>query len=147
MIELIRKLRFGCAAALAAGLLVSAPLPSYAASGSVRLHIVKAGFIFGASGGSGVLHFRGRSYPLSIGGVSVGTIGAAGADLYGRAYNIRRVADIAGTYAAFSGSAAIGAGAKAIRLQNPNGVILELRGPEAGLEASASLSGMGISLP
>jgi len=30
---------------------------------------------------------------------------------------------------------------------NANGVVLELQGPEVGLEASASLSGMGISLP
>ena len=84
---------------------------------------------------------------VCIGGISAGTIGAAGADLMGRAYNIRQPADIVGTYTALSGSAAIGAGVKAIRLQNLNGVVLELRGPEAGLEASASLSGMGISLP
>jgi hypothetical protein len=147
MLELIRKLRLGCAAALAGVLVMAAPVPSHAASGFVRIHLVKAGFIFGVSGGSGILHFRGRNYPLSIGGISVGTIGAAGADLVGRAYYIRRPADIVGTYTALSGSAAIGAGAKAIRLQNLNGVVLELRGPEAGLEASASLSGMGISLP
>jgi hypothetical protein len=30
---------------------------------------------------------------------------------------------------------------------NANGVVLELQGPEAGFEASASLSGMGISVP
>jgi hypothetical protein len=147
MLELIRKTRIGCAALLAAGLVMTAASPSQAAVGGVRIHLTKAGFIFGATGGNGVLSFRGRAYPLSIGGLSAGTIGVASADLTGRAYNLRRVADIAGTYTAMSGSVAIGAGAKAVRLQNANGVVLELRGPEAGLEASASLSGMGISLP
>ena len=147
MLELVRRTRIGCAALLAAGLMMAAPSPSQAAVGSVRIHLTKAGFIFGATGGNGVLRFRGRAYPLSIGGLSAGTIGVASADLAGRAYNLRRVADIAGTYTAMSGSVAIGAGAKAMRLQNANGVVLELQGPQAGLEVSASLSGMGISLP
>ena len=146
MLELIRKTWIGCAALLAAGLMMAAPSPSQAAVGSVRIHLTKAGFIFGASGGGGVLLFRGRAYPLSIGGISVGTIGAAGADLVGRAYNLHHAADIAGTYTAVSGSIAIAGGAKVVQLQNSNGVVLKLRGMQAGLEASASLSGMSISM-
>jgi hypothetical protein len=147
MLELVRRTRIGCAALLAAGLMMAAPSPSQAAVGSVRIHLTKAGFIFGASGGGGVLLFRGRAYPLSIGGISVGTIGVAGAELWGRAYHLRRAADIRGTYTAVAGSVAIGVGAKEVRLQNVNGVVLVLHGPQAGLEVSASLSGMGISVP
>src|SRR6201987_1076383 len=146
MLELIRKLRLGCAAALAGVLVMAAPVPSHAASGFVRINLVKAGFIFGVSGGSGVLHFRGRNYPLSIGGISVGTIGAAGADLVGRAYNLHRPEDIIGTYTAVSGSIAVAGGAKVVQLQNSTGVVLKLQGRQAGFEASASLSGMSISL-
>ena len=147
MLEFIRKTWIGWAVLLAVALMTAATSPSQAAVGSVRIHLTKAGFIFGASGGSGVLRFHGRAYPLSIGGISVGTIGVAGADLVGRAYRLRRAGDIVGTYTAVSGSVAIVAGAKAIRLMNANGVVLELQGPEVGVEASASLSGMGISLP
>ena len=39
-----------------------------AATGSISIKIVSAGFIFGASAGSGILTFQGRQYPLSIGG-------------------------------------------------------------------------------
>ena len=49
---------------------------AYAATGSVRFHIVKAGFIVGIGGGSGTLNFNGRNYRLGIGGINVGTIGA-----------------------------------------------------------------------
>ena len=47
-------------AALASGSML---LPAEAATGQISLHIVAAGFIFGASGGSGVLTFRGKQYP------------------------------------------------------------------------------------
>jgi len=92
------------------------------------------------------LTFQGRQYRLSIGGVSAGTIGAAGADLVGTASNLRTAADIAGTYTAVSAGVAVAGGAKAATLQNSNGVVLRLQGRQVGFEASLSLSGMTISL-
>jgi len=146
MLGLIRAITSRLAVVAAAVMLLGAPSPSHAATGSVRLNIAKAGFIVGVGGGSGVLHFKGRNYPLSIGGISVGTIGVAGADLVGRAYNLRTAADIAGTYTAVSGGIAIGGGAKGARLQNANGVILEVQGAQVGFQVSLSLSGLTIAL-
>jgi hypothetical protein len=144
MRRFICSIRNALAVATAAVMLFA--LPSYAETGAVRIKIVKAGFILGVGGGNGVLRFEGRNYPLSIGGISVGTIGAAGADLVGRAYNLHHATDIAGTYTAVSGSIAIAGGAKVVNLQNSNGVVLKLQGKQAGFEASVSLSGMSISL-
>ncbi|MGA9083998.1 MAG: hypothetical protein WB390_16225 [Pseudolabrys sp.] len=127
-------------------MLTGAVSQSDADTGSVRLRITKVGFIVGVGGGSGTLNFKGRSYRLSIGGVSAGTIGAAGADLVGTASNLRTAADIAGTYSAISAGVAVAAGAKAVTLQNSNGVVLKLHGRQVGFEASLSLSGLTISL-
>ena len=146
MLARFRVARTGVAATAAAFMLLAASAPSHADTGAVRLKIVKAGFIVGVGGGSGVLRFHGRSYPLKVGGISIGTIGAAGADLVGRAYNLHQPGDIAGTYSAVSGSIAVAGGVKAVRLQNSLGVVLQLQGKQAGFEASASLSGMSISL-
>jgi hypothetical protein len=121
-------------------------LPSFADTGSVRIHVTKAGFIVGVGGGTGTLSFHGKSYPLSIGGLSVGTFGAASADVVGRAYNLRRPEDIAGTYTAIGAGVAIAGGATAARLQNEKGVILEVRGRQVGLEVSVNLSGMRVSM-
>jgi hypothetical protein len=127
-------------------ILAGATARTYADTGSVRLKVTKVGFIVGVGGGSGVLHFKGHSYRLSVGGVGIGTIGAAGADLVGTARNLRTAADIAGTYSAASASVAVAGGAKAVTLQNSNGVVLTLQGRQVGFEASLSLSGLTISL-
>jgi hypothetical protein len=146
MFSFVRAIRNGLAFVMAVAMLMTLSLPSHAAVGTVRIKIVKAGFIVGVGGGNGVLHFEGRNYHLGIGGISVGTIGAAGADLVGRAYNLHHAEDIAGTYTAVSGSIAVAGGVKIVQLQNSNGVVLKLQGKQAGFEASASLSGLSISL-
>src|SRR4029079_14968090 len=125
-----RAIKFGSAFLLAAIMLSRVPSVSYAENGSVRLRVTKVGFIVGVGGGSGVLTFKGRQYRLSVGGVSAGTIGAAGADLAGTARNLRTAADIAGTYSAASAGIAVAGGAKVVTLQNSNGVVLQLRGKQ-----------------
>ena len=73
-------------------------------------------------------------------------IGVAGADLVGRAYNLRTASDIVGTYTAVASSVAVAGGVKAARLQNARGVVLDLQGRQAGFEASLSLGGMSIAM-
>ena len=146
MLGIIRAIKIGSAVVAAAIMLLGTPSPSHAQTGSVRISFAKAGFIVGVGGGSGTLHFKGRNYPLSVGGIGVGTIGVAGGDMAGRVYNLRTAADIAGTYSAVSGSVAVAGGAKVARLQNANGVVMELQGTQAGFEVSLSLSGMTVAL-
>jgi hypothetical protein len=145
MFNFLRATRL-CLAITVAALLGLSVSQSYADNGSVRLRVTKVGFIVGVGGGSGVLTFKGKHYRLSVGGVSAGTIGAAGADLVGTASNLRTAADIVGTYSAVSGGVAIAGGAKAATLQNSNGVVLQLHGRQVGFEASLSLGGLTISM-
>jgi hypothetical protein len=119
---------------------------SYAETGSVRFNIVKAGFIVGVGGGSGTLTFQGRNYKLSIGGINVGTIGASAVDLVGTAENLRTAADIVGTYTQSSAGLAVVGGGRVAELKNANGVVIRVKGPAIGLEASLSLSGMTIAM-
>jgi hypothetical protein len=59
---------------------------------------------------------------------------------------MRRPSDIVGTYSAIGAGVAVAGGARVARLQNANGVVLELRGAQAGLQISAGLSGLTISM-
>src|ERR1035437_1973617 len=103
-------LRTGLIALMA---LVGASLSSaaYADSGNISFRIVKAGFVIGGSAGSGTLTFRGRRYPLSIGGLSYGfTFGASETNFHGRVTNIRRPSDVAGVYGQSGGGGGEGRG-------------------------------------
>jgi len=147
MLGLFRAMKFGLAVLAAAVMLAGAPSLSQADTGSVRITITKAGFIVGAGGGGGTLRYQGKSYPLRIGGVSIGaTIGASRTELIGQAYNMHSPSDIAGTYTAVGAGAALAGGAGAVRLKNSKGVVLELKGRKIGLEFSVDLSGMEVSL-
>jgi len=146
MFGLFSAPKISAAIAAAAIVLAGTASLSYADTGSVRLRIVKAGIIVGAGGGSGVLHFKGRNYPLRIDGLALGTIGVAQADLVGTAFNLRTAADIAGTYSGGSAGVAVAGGRQTTRLQNANGVVLQLRGQQVGLQLSLNLSGVNIAL-
>ena len=116
-------------------------------SGAVRLTIYKAGWIIGGSGGSGALYFRGRTYPLSTGGLDYGLVfGGSKTELRGRVSNIRRPSDVAGVYGAAGAGLAVGTGARAIALTNQKGAVLELSGSQVGLLVNADLSGLAITL-
>ena len=133
--------------AVAALASVSISTNASADTGNIRFSVLKAGIVIGGSGGSGTLTFKGRRYPISIGGLSYGfTFGASQTEFHGRVSNIRRPQDVAGVYAAAAAGAAVGRGAQAIILTNQNGAVLALSGRQAGLIVSADLNGMAVSL-
>jgi lipid-binding SYLF domain-containing protein len=132
---------------LAMAALVGAVSVANAASGTVRIRILKAGFVIGGSVGEGVLTYQGHRYPLSIGGLSYGfTFGASETRFHGTVRNIRRPSDVSGVYAQGGAGAAVGRGAQVIVLTNQKGAVLELSGEQKGLIVSLDLSGMALSL-
>jgi hypothetical protein len=136
-------------AALSAFLLLAGASLSaaHADSGYVRLTVYKGGWIIGGSGGSGTLTFRGRTYPLTVGGIDYGLVfGGSKTVLEGRVRNIERPSDVAGVYGAAGAGLAVGRGARAIVLTNQKGAVLELSGRQVGLIANADLSGLAIAL-
>jgi hypothetical protein len=144
MKDMTRRSLIASGAAFAFGAVLS---PAEAATGSISIKILRAGFIVGVAGGSGVLTFKGRHYPLSVGGVSAGaTIGASGTEFIGTAYNLHDFRDIEGVYSAAGAGLAVAGGRSAAQLSNARGVVLRLRGRQVGLMFSIDLSGMNITI-
>jgi lipid-binding SYLF domain-containing protein len=144
-----RKSFIGTAATLivAAATMLFINVAVAAPSGTIEFTLYKAGFIVGGSGGSGTLKFKGKQYPVSIGGVSLGaTIGASKAELIGEVYNMKNPSDIEGTYTAGQASVAVAGGGKVAELKNSKGVVLKVKGKQIGLELALDLSGMQVSL-
>lgn len=138
--------RFVAVITAAALIIAAAPTQSQAQTGTVRLNIVKAGFIVGIGGGSGVLHYNGHVYRLTVGGIRLGSLGIAGVELVGTASNLHSASDIAGTYGAVGAGATFVGGGQAVSLQNEKGVVLTMHGPQVGFQISLGLAGMTISL-
>jgi hypothetical protein len=145
---MLRFLGVKKAAALLCALLILAAAStfSYAQNGTLRLNVFKVGFIVGVGGGTGTFTYEGNAYPLTIGGLGIGTIGLADVQLVGTATNLRSPADIAGTYAAAGAGGAFITGAQVATLQNEKGVIITLQGVEVGFDVNIGLAGMTIAL-
>jgi len=146
MLSIVKASKLGAALIAGAVMLGGVATPSHAETGTVRFSVGSAGFIIGVGGGSGVLHFRGRTYQLGIGGMRIGTIGAAATEVTGVARNMRQATDIVGTYSVVGAGVAVVGGAGAARLQNEKGVVLDLRAVKVGLEANLNLGGVTISM-
>jgi hypothetical protein len=125
---------------------------SQAETGSVAVVFTKGGLILGVGSGDGVLTFRGRHYPFTVSGMSLGaTVGASTTRLIGQALNLKGPESIEGTYTAVGAGGAVAGGAGSVRLRNTNGamtngVVLQLSGPKVGAELSVAVAGVSIRL-
>jgi hypothetical protein len=147
MLVFTRAMKMAAAMVSLAIMLMGAATPSQAqTTGQVRLHIVKAGFIIGVGGGSGVLHYQGHNYRLAVSGIGIGSLGIAAVDLVGTASNLTSPGAIAGTYAGAGAGGTFVGGGQVATLQNANGVVLHLQGVQAGFQVSLGLGGMTLSL-
>ena len=136
-----------CGALLGLVTVASVSTASQAETGSVRVVFTKAGFIVGVGGGRGILTFRGHHYPFTVSGMSFGaTIGASTNKMVGRALNMRAPGDLTGTYSVIGAGGALAGGAGGARLQNAKGVILQLQGVKVGVELSAAVGGVTITM-
>jgi hypothetical protein len=113
----------------------------------ISFSVLKAGWVIGGSGGSGVLRCPGRNYPITIGGISAGFVfGASETRFNGRASFNGSPYNVAGVYGAGGAGAAVGVGAQVIALVNEKGSRLTLSGRQVGLQINADLSGLAISM-
>jgi len=103
-------------------------------SGKVSIEEEQLGLILGGSKGTGTLTFEGREYPFELKGVSLGAnVGVSKMKASGDVYGLKAVADFPGSYTKAAGEVAVGKeGIGGLRLENANGVIMDLRSHTEG---------------
>ena len=91
------RIRTAAFAALAlTGIGFATVSPAHADTCGIRFRVFKAGWFIGGSGGSGTMTCGGRSYPISIGGLSAGLVfGGSETWFRGTVRNIYRPSDVA----------------------------------------------------
>ena len=67
-------------------------------SGTVDIDIKQLRLIFGGESGGGVLHYKGKDYPFTIKGVSIGGIGFSEIEGTGVVHFLNKVEDFPGSY-------------------------------------------------
>jgi hypothetical protein len=121
--------------------------PSQADTGTLRVVFGKASLVASVGHGEGTLTFHGKHYDFLVVGGSIGaTLALSTSVLRGTALNISTPSDLAGTYTGVGGGAAVAAGVSGVRLRNEKGVVLELRGAKLGVEVSANLALITITM-
>jgi len=143
----IKSLLAGAAALmLVSGSAIAQPRTLGPQTGTVKIEQISVAFIASGQLGGGTFTFRGRSYPISVGGLGIGGIGAARVLASGRVYGLTDRADLAGAYVQLKEGWAVGrAGQGRIWLKNDKGVTISLDTRRQGLEASIGADGVVIA--
>lgn len=100
----------------------------------------------GYSWGSGTLTYQGKEYAFTVDGLSVGVIGGSSVTATGDVYNLKKLEDFDGNYAAGTAQGTLGGGAGATAMQNQAGVVIKLVSTTQGIEFKLASSGVKITL-
>ena len=116
--------------------------------GKVSIEEKQFGLILGGSTGSGTLTFHGKKYPFKLKGLSAGLdVGVSKMSAVGEVYDLKKVSQFPGTFTKFEASIALGGGVGGLRLQNENGVIMNLRSRTKGLNLNlGNVTGVTVTM-
>lgn len=141
LMNMFPRARAVIAAAALAGLLAT---PVMAQEARIRFHGGSVAFIAGVNWGDGSVTYKGKSYPIKVGGLNVGAVGATKYSGSGEVFHLRHLHDLEGTYSALDASATAGGGGGDLQMHNDKGVEIHMRSSSAGLKLSFAPSGVSI---
>jgi hypothetical protein len=132
-----RKTLFGLSGIVFSSGVFAAAAQERVKSGTVEIEQVQIAFIGSANLGGGTLHFQGKSYRFTVGGLGVGGFGASKMQATGDVFNLKELSQFPGPYGqARYGLAAGDKSSGELWMQNPNGVLISLRAKRTGLALS-----------
>jgi hypothetical protein len=143
-----RRLSLGIALALVLTTLPLsfAPQAGESPSGTVRIESTSVAVGVGVTWGDGVLTYQGKDYKFSVSGLSVVDVGVSKVSVVGKVYNLKKVQDLSGNYAAGGAGIAVGGGAAAQAMKNQHGVTIELTATQTGVKFTLAAEGVDIKL-
>ena len=100
----------------------------------------------GVSWGSGTLKYKGKEYPISVSGLSVGDVGATKLAASGKVYDLKKLEDFNGNYTAVGTGATVAGGAGALAAKNQNGVRVNLVSTTQGVKFALGASGIEMKI-
>ena len=122
------------------------PAVSGPVTGTLSISAKGAAVGVGYTWGDGILRFGGRQYHFTVNGVTVADVGFSTVRGTGRVYNLHRLQDFSGTYAAVTGEATLVNGIGGQVLRNGNGVQIRVDQVTRGARLQGSADGITLTL-
>ncbi len=140
----MRRFLIGLVASLLA--LLPAMAAEQGPDGTIELSGGSVAVGIGYTWGSGKLVYQGKQYQLKVEGISIADVGVSNYTATGSVYNLKKVEDIEGTYAAATAGATVAGGVSGAAMRNQNGVLIQLSATRQGLQFTFAPAGFKISL-
>ena len=109
---------------------------------TIELEEGSGGIGIGYVWGKGKLHYKGKTYPITIKGFSAGELGGAKITARGDVYHLTKLDDFNGTYTSSSAGATFGGGFDVEAMRNGNGVEIKMVSTTQGADLKAAISGV-----
>jgi hypothetical protein len=96
--------------------------------------------------GKGHMTYMGKTYAVTISGLSVAEVGITKAEASGHVYNLKSLADFDGVYAAAGTEGTAGKGAGVSSLRNSKGVVINLKSETKGANIKIAAEGLKLTI-
>ena len=100
----------------------------------------------GFSWGKGTLTYKGKDYPVSVKGLSLGKVGISGVTASGEVHNLKKLQDFDGNYTAAGAGITLAGGGTAIAMKNQNGVRVVLHATTRGVDLTIGGAGVDMAI-
>jgi len=100
----------------------------------------------GFSWGKGTLTHKGKDYPISVKGLSLGKVGITNATASGDVYHLKKLEDFDGNYTGVGAGMTLAGGRSAVTVKNQNGVRIRLISTTQGVDVTVAKGGVEMKL-
>ena len=100
----------------------------------------------GISWGKGTLTYKGKQYPVSVSGLSLGKVGITKVTASGEVYNLKKLQDFEGNYTSVEADMTLAGGHSGVTMKNQNGVRVRIHATSQGVDLTIGPSGVDMKL-
>ena len=115
-------------------------------SGTVEMESKSVAAGIGVSWGDGTLMYEGKPHKFTLSGLSVVDLGISKIAAKGNVFNLKKLGDFSGTYAAAEAAATLGEGAGGVVMKNQHGVLIRVTSATQGAQLTLAAKGVDIKL-
>jgi hypothetical protein len=113
---------------------------------TIRLHSGSVAAGIGFSWGGGTLTYKGKDYPISVKGLSLGKVGITKATASGEVFHLKTLKDFNGNYTAAGAGITLAGGRSAVTMKNQNGVRVRVISTNRGADITLGVGGVELKI-